>query len=198
MSDQQNALWGDGPALPKLPIPKSRLELKLEARDTPAGRAYELRLFHAELAVLFMGLLAIVLGAAWPLAIVAVALFVIGAMTAVDKFSWLQTEVIASSITAGLLVASAYGIRELGVASGRISALLSFTPVALIATAATGVITWHAFTAFNAAAGIATQLVEKQDRPHTNRSLRPADDHGAAPVRDAGRHARDRREGPGG
>lgn len=104
MSDQQNTLWGEGPALPKMPIPKSRLELKLEARDTPAGRAYELRLFHAQLAVLFLGLLAIIFDATWLLAIVAGALFLIGALTAVDKLSWLPTEVIASSITAGLLV----------------------------------------------------------------------------------------------
>lgn len=165
MSDQHNALWGDGPALPKLPVPKTRLELKLEARDTPAGRAYELRLFHAELAVLFLGLLAIIFGATWALAIVAAALFIIGAMTAVDKLSWLQTEVIASAITAGLLVSAAYGLRELGVVSDRVSALLTFTEAGLVATAATGVILWHAFLAFNAAAGIATQLVEKQDRP---------------------------------
>ncbi|CAH1656138.1 conserved membrane hypothetical protein [Hyphomicrobiales bacterium] len=165
MSDQQNALWGDGPALPKMPIPKSRLELKLEARDTPAGRAYELRLFHAELAVLFLGLLAIIFGATGPLAIVAGALFVIGALTAVDKLSWLQTEVIASTITAGLLVGAAYGLRELGFASHLVSALLTFTELGLVATAATGVVLWHAFMAFNAAAGIAAQLVERQDRP---------------------------------
>lgn len=162
MSDQQNALWGDGPALPKLPVPKSRIELRLEARDTPAGRRYELRLFHAELAVLLLGLLAIIFGATWPLTIVAAALFVIGAMTAVDKLSWLQTEVIACAITAGLLVAAAYGLRELGFVSDRVSALLAVTEPALIATAATGVILWHAFLALNAAAGIATQVVEKQ------------------------------------
>lgn len=164
MRDQHNALWGDGPALPKLPVPKSRLELKLEARDTPAGRAYELRLFHAELAVLFLGLLAIIFGAAWPLAIVAAALFVIGAMTAVDKLSWLQTEVIACAITTGLLVGASYGLRGLGVASDRVSALLTPTEQALIGAAATGIIVWHAFLALNAAAGIAIQLVEHQDR----------------------------------
>lgn len=164
MSDQHNALWGDGPALPKMPVPKARLELKLEARDTPAGREYELRLFHAELAVLFLGLLAIIFGATWPLAIVALALFVIGAMTAVDKLSWLQTEVIASAITAGLLVGAAYGVRELGVASDRVTALLSFNEHALVATTSTAVILWHAFVAFTSAAGIAVQLAEKHDR----------------------------------
>lgn len=164
MSDQHNTLWGDGPALPKLPVPKSRLELRLEARDSPAGRAYELRLFHAELAVLFLGMLAIIFGAAWPLTIVAAALFILGAMTAVDKFSWLQTEVIASAIAAGLLVGAAYGLRELGFVTDRTSALLGLTPDALAATAATGVTLGHAFIAFNAAAGIATQLVEGQDR----------------------------------
>lgn len=164
MSDQQNALWGDGPALPKLPVPKSRLDIKLKARDTPAGRVYELRLFHSELAVLFLGLLAVIFGATWPLAIVAAALVVIGALTAVGKLSWLQTEAIASAIVTGLLVVAAYGLRELGVVSDRVSALLAFTEVGLVATAATGVILWHAFLAFNAAAGIATQLVEKQDR----------------------------------
>lgn len=164
MSDQQNALWGDGPALPKLPVPKSRLELKMEARDTPEGREYELRLFDAELAVLFLGLLAIIFGGTWPLAIVASALFVIGALTAIGKLSWLQTEIIASVIAAGLLVGAAYGLREVGFATDRTSALLSLMPDALVATAATGVIAWHAFMAFNAAAGIAAHLVEKQGR----------------------------------
>lgn len=162
MSDQPNALWGDGPALPKLPVPKSRLELKMEARETPAGRAYELRLFHAEFAVLFLGLLAVIFGSAWLLAIVAAALFVIGAMTAIDRLSWLQTEVFASTITAGLLAGGAYALRDYGLASDRVSELLTFTPTAVVATAATGVIVWHAFMAFNAAAGIATQLIENR------------------------------------
>lgn len=156
MSDQQNALWGDGPALPKMPIPKSRLEIKMEARDTPAGRRYELRLFHAELVVLFLGLLAIIFGATWPLAIVAAALFFIGAMTAVDKLSWLQTEIIASVTAAGLLAGAAYGLRELGLGSDRMSVLLTPTGPALVALAATGVIVWHAFMAFNAAARMPT------------------------------------------
>ncbi|AZO82120.1 hypothetical protein B5U98_31075 [Bosea sp. Tri-39] len=145
-----------------MPVPKSRIDIKMEERDTPAGRQYELRLFHAELAVLFLGLLAIILGGPWPLAIVAAALFLIGALTAIGKLSWAQTEFVATGIVGALLVGGSYGLRELGFASERSAALLTITETGLTTTAATAVIVWHMFLASCAAAGIATQLTESR------------------------------------
>ena len=55
-----------------------------------------------------------------------------------------------------LLVGAAYGVRELGIASDRVSALLSLAPDALVVTATAGVVVGPTFLALNAGAGTMT------------------------------------------
>lgn len=158
--DGRNSLWGEGPAWPRVPEPKSRLELQMDARATPEGRRYELRLFRAELLLLFMGLLSLGFGSVWCLLLSVTGLIVIGAMTAVDKFSWAQTEIFASIATTALLIGSAYGLRELGFTSAQTISMLTFTPQKLAETWLLGMIVWRGFLALFATAGIADELTE--------------------------------------
>lgn len=162
MSDERNALWGDSPALPKLPIPKSRLEVKIEARGTPAGREYELRLLRAELVAFLLGLVSIIVGAMWLLILVAGALVGIGALNADNRFDWVQTELFGAVAATGLLVCIAYMFQEIGLATDRIAALLTFTAPSVVVTMATGILFCHAFVALSAAAGIATRMIDRR------------------------------------